>query len=91
MTERKDFLKEIRRLEQRVEVQAQEILSFEKQLQLVGKETFEMAGAVMEVRQEDVEKLAKYKRQNTVLVNFVETIAESKSKFKKEARKILGF
>lgn len=91
MTERKDFLKEIRRLENIVETQAREIASFEQQLNLVGKETIEMAGAVMEVRKEDVGRLANYQKQNTILVGFVEKVADSKSKFKKEARQILGF
>lgn len=91
MTERKDFLNAIRRLEAQVGKQAGEIVLLEEQVDLQGEDTFEIAGAVMQIRKEDAAMLANYKKQNTILVGFVEKIADSKSKFGKEARQILGF
>lgn len=91
MTDRKRFLNELRRLEEKVEEQANEILRLNEQLDRQGQEAFEMAGATMQIRQEDSERLAAFRRQNAQLVEFVESIADSKSKFRTKARKILGF
>lgn len=91
MTERKAFLNEIRRLEKIIEAQAQRVLQLENQISLQGNDTLDMAEAAMQIRQEDVESLAIYKKQNTALVCFIEKVADSKSKFRKEARQLLGF
>lgn len=91
MTARKDFLDAIRQLENQVEEQAGLIVRLEEQLDQQGEETFEMAGAVMQIRKEDAATLANYRKQNTILIEFVEEIADSRSKFRKSARKILGF
>lgn len=91
MTERKRFLDEIRRLEETVGEQGSEIIMLKEQLDRQGEETFEIAGAVMEIRKEDASLLANYKKQNTILIRFAEMIADSQSKFRKEARQILGF
>lgn len=88
---RKEFLAEIRRLEELVESQAVQISLFEEEIDRQGSDTFEMAGATMEIRREDAALIAAYKEQNTRLIEFVEKIADSKSKFGKEARRILGF
>lgn len=89
--ERKDFLDAIRYLEGQVEAQAAQIVNLEEQVELQGSDAFEMAGATMDARREDVELIAAYKEQNTKLITFVEKVGDSKSKFGKEARRILGF
>lgn len=70
---RKEFLAEIRRLEELVESQAVRISLLEEEVN----------------RQAAL--IAAYKEQNTRLIEFVENIADSKSKFGKEARRILSF
>lgn len=88
---RKEFLAEIRRLEELVEYQVVQISLLEEEVDRQGSDAFEMAGATMEIRREDTALITAYKEQNTRLIGFVEKIADSKSKFGKEARRILGF
>lgn len=71
--------------------QASEILMLKEQIERQGREVQESARAAMQVISEDAESLILYKEQNTLLVNFIEKIADSKSKFAPEARIVLGF
>lgn len=90
-TERQQILSRVRDLESRNNELVEENKLLGEQVEKQGAETFEIAGAVMEIRQEDSERLAAFRKQNTELVQFVELIADSKSKFATEARRILGF
>lgn len=90
-TPRKEFLDEVRRLEDRNSVLAEENRLLKERVELQGNETFEMAGATMQIRQEDAEALAAFSKTNSELIEFVEEIAEAKrTKFSKKARQILG-
>jgi uncharacterized protein (UPF0335 family) len=91
MAERKTFLDAIRKLEAEKQEMAEEIAQMREVIDQQGEETFEMAGAVMAIRKEDTERLANFAKQNTILVEYVEKIADSQSKYRKEARQILGF
>ena len=91
MATRRQFLEEIRRLEEIVQTQGNTIVNLELELDKHGEEAQSIARASMEVREEDVEQLTEYQQTNTKLVNFVEKVAASKrGKFAAEARKLLG-
>lgn len=89
--ERKIFLSQIRGLEENLAELLAENRMLKEQLELQGEETFEMAGATMAIRAEDAERLAAFRKTNGELVQFVEAVAESRTKFRDEARRILGF
>lgn len=72
----REALAKIRTLEERLGEQA-------IQLALMGR-------ASLDIRQEDTEQLADFKTTNKGLIEFVEKVADSKSKFGTEARKLLG-
>lgn len=55
------------------------------------EDTFLMAKATMQIRQEDAERLSAYQRQNTELVEFVESVADSEGPLAERACRILGF
>ena len=76
--------KEIRRLEKENEGLRQQLAQQATEVQIMGK-------ASMEIRGEDTQQLADYKETNTNLLKFVEKVAKSKSKFGKDARKVLGY
>lgn len=86
----REVKREIRDLEERVQDRDNEIVNLRALLAEQGGEVQEIAGAAMEVRGEDVEQLAAYRKTNTGLLAFVEKIADSQSKFRKEARNLLG-
>lgn len=90
-TPRKTILEQVRTLENRVEELTQENLHLHEQVNRQGEEAFEMAGATMQIRVEDAERLAAFQKTNTELVEFVEAISDSRSKFASKARQILGF
>jgi type II secretory pathway component PulM len=69
-------LETIKELETRLEEQAQELTL--------------MGTAGLEIRQDDAEQLSDYQTTNKALIEFVEKVAESKSKFGTEARRLLG-
>jgi hypothetical protein len=75
---------EILRLEGIVENQRQQLEGQAVELASVGRAAFE-------VRKEDVEQLTDYKETNSSLIEFADKIAKSKSKFAKEARRLLGY
>ena len=87
---RKEYLAEIARLEEIIQNQGNTIVNLEVERDQAGDEALEVARASMEVREEDVEQLSEYQTMNTKLVNFVEKIADSKSKFAAEARSLIG-
>lgn len=72
----KEALARIRVLETQLGEQATELSSLGK--------------AAFAVRAEDSDNLAGFETTNKALIEFVEKVAESKSKFGAEARKILG-
>lgn len=88
--DRKGFLAEIGRLEGIIENQGQRIAELEAERDQSGEEAQAIGRASMEVREEDVAELVAYREQNQDLLSFVEKVADSKTKFRKEARKILG-
>lgn len=90
-TEREQILRRVRDLEEHRNGLVEENALLKKQVEKQGQETFEIAGAVMDIRAEDAERLAQFRETNTELVQFVEAVADSKSKYAAEARRILGF
>lgn len=90
MTLRKTLLAQIREQEEIVQKQGNIIVNLEVQLDQQGSEVTELAHASMEVREEDVGQLTEYKTMNTKLIKFVEKVAASKSRYGREARKLLG-
>ena len=87
---RKEYLAEIARLEEIIQNQGNTIVNLEVERDQAGDEAQEVARASMEVREEDVEQLSEYQTMNTKLVNFVEKISDSNSKFAAEARSLSG-
>lgn len=90
MATRREFLEKIRELEEIIQAQGNTIVNLEKEVDKSGVEAQSVARASMEVREEDVQQLTEYQQMNTKLVNFVEKVAESKSKFTAEARNLIG-
>lgn len=90
MALRKEFLDQLRRLEDHIERLTTENQHLRKQVERQGDEAFEMAGAVMSIRKEDAERLAAFRKTNAELVQFVESIGDSESQYGPEARRILG-
>lgn len=94
---KKDYEREIRRLEEiignmggELVLRRQRIEELEKQLREQGVEVQSFASAAIEVRSEDVEQLADYESQTKAFIEFISKIADSKSKFSKEACVLLG-
>lgn len=87
---RKDVLREIRRLEDVIENQGNEIVSLEVERDLAIEKAQEIAGVSFQLREDEVAERLDYRDTNGRLVKFIEKVADSHSKFRKEARSLLG-
>lgn len=88
--DRKEFLLELRRLEKVIENIGRDNVNLQIERDQAIEAAQEIGTASMRVREEDVAQLADYKTTNTELIKFVEKVGNSKSKFAKEAKKLLG-
>lgn len=66
------------------------LAELEAQLKGQATELSTMGSASLEIRREDVAQLADFERENKALIEFVEKIANTKSKYAREARRLLG-
>lgn len=77
--------------EERLRIANAKIRELEEQLGNQAIQLSRLGKASFEVRAEDSENLAEFKATNKSLIEFVEKIAKTKSKFAKEARDLLGY
>lgn len=87
--ERKDFLDAIRKLEAQLETALDERDRAQEVIDMQGEESQNLARASMAVREEDITHISNINETNTKLIEFVEKVASSKSKFGKEARNLI--
>jgi hypothetical protein len=87
---RKEVLKEFRRLEMAIDTQGSELAILGAERDIAIERAQEIAGAALDLRADEVQERIDYKKTNDRLVEFVKVIAESKSKFSKEAKNLLG-
>lgn len=83
-------LAKIDELENRLFTALADVARGEEELKTQAAETHTMGEASMEIRTEDVQQLADYKKTNTKLLEFVEKIAQGRTKHKAEAKALLG-